>query len=363
VKGKIGYIAPEQALAGDVDPRTDVFATGVVLWEALTGTRLFKGDTDAATLNQTMRGEIANPSSVRDEVPPELDAVVLRALSRQPEERYASARAMRQCLAPFAGQVDARSLSLLMSELFAEELFEQRRVVTTCMRESETAPPSASYRQPSSTSAIVIPSLSNAEPTSSVSKVVADMRKGQRVALRVGLVALGLGLGLSAVIVQRSVLPARASGAVQASTPTRPSLSPARVQPPSPALVHASQPPPATTALPKVAPAQLKADTPNVSRAVAPRASREHAGAAAAEARARDAASNLGLLTLDSTPWSIVSVDGKTLGQTPLVGIKLPVPAGVHQLTLKNPELAMQTTYTVTIEAGKTFSRRVGLEK
>ena len=67
-----------------------------------------------------------------------------------------------------------------------------------------------------------------------------------------------------------------------------------------------------------------------------------------------------GLLTLDTTPWSVVSVGGKTLGQTPLIGVKLP--AGVHTLTLKNPELGVETTYVVTIEAGKKHTRRIGLE-
>jgi serine/threonine-protein kinase len=67
-----------------------------------------------------------------------------------------------------------------------------------------------------------------------------------------------------------------------------------------------------------------------------------------------------GLLTFDTTPWSIVSVGGRALGQTPLIKVKLP--AGVHTLVLKNPELGLETTYLVKIEAGKAQSRRIGLE-
>jgi serine/threonine-protein kinase len=73
-----------------------------------------------------------------------------------------------------------------------------------------------------------------------------------------------------------------------------------------------------------------------------------------------EAAPTAGFLTIDTTPWSIVSVGGKSLGQTPLVGVKLP--AGAQTLSLRNPELGIETQYPVTIEPGKTLVRRVGLE-
>ena len=69
---------------------------------------------------------------------------------------------------------------------------------------------------------------------------------------------------------------------------------------------------------------------------------------------------SFGQLTLDTSPWSIVSVGGKMLGQTPLVGVKLP--AGTQMLSLKNPEQGIDTSYPVLIEAGKTTVRRIGIE-
>jgi serine/threonine-protein kinase len=68
----------------------------------------------------------------------------------------------------------------------------------------------------------------------------------------------------------------------------------------------------------------------------------------------------MGTLILDTTPWSIVSMGGKTLGSTPILGAKLS--PGPHTLTLRNPDLGIETEYTVTIEAGKTTSKRLGLE-
>jgi serine/threonine-protein kinase len=73
-----------------------------------------------------------------------------------------------------------------------------------------------------------------------------------------------------------------------------------------------------------------------------------------------EAAEAFGFLTIDTTPWSFVSMGGKPLGQTPLVGVKLPV--GVHVLSLKSPDTGRETSYTVNIEPGRTVARRVGLE-
>jgi serine/threonine-protein kinase len=67
-----------------------------------------------------------------------------------------------------------------------------------------------------------------------------------------------------------------------------------------------------------------------------------------------------GFLTVDTSPWSLVSEGGKALGQTPLVHVELPV--GVHVLVLKNPELGIETSYTVTIQPGKTLVKRIGIE-
>ncbi|MBX3184038.1 MAG: protein kinase [Polyangiaceae bacterium] len=91
VKGKIAYMAPEQLASGDIDRRVDVFAAGVVLWESLTGKRLFAGQDLAETLGRITQAPVAPPSSLRPEVPPEVDAIVLKALAKTPGERFASA--------------------------------------------------------------------------------------------------------------------------------------------------------------------------------------------------------------------------------------------------------------------------------
>ena len=90
LKGKVAYMAPEQARGAKVDARTDIFALGVVLHEMLTGSRLFQGDTETETLGRVLYGDIPSPSTLSADVPPTLDAIVMRALERDPSKRYAA---------------------------------------------------------------------------------------------------------------------------------------------------------------------------------------------------------------------------------------------------------------------------------
>jgi eukaryotic-like serine/threonine-protein kinase len=94
VRGKFSYMAPEQLLGRPVTRLGDVYAAGVVLWELLTGTRLFTGDDARAVCAAVLRGEIARPSSVMPSVSPELDAIVARATARDVADRYLTASDM-----------------------------------------------------------------------------------------------------------------------------------------------------------------------------------------------------------------------------------------------------------------------------
>jgi serine/threonine-protein kinase len=88
LKGKFGYLSPEQVEGRDVDHRADLFSCGVVLHEALTGRRLFKGANDLQTLAMVRATRVEPPSLLNPSVPPELDAICLRALAANPQDRY-----------------------------------------------------------------------------------------------------------------------------------------------------------------------------------------------------------------------------------------------------------------------------------
>lgn len=101
VKGKFGYLSPEAAHGEDVDLRTDIFAVGILLWEMLTGRRLFLGDTDYQTLEQVRAARTRPVSSIRPDIPPELDQLLARALERDTDKRFQTAQSFAQALAQF----------------------------------------------------------------------------------------------------------------------------------------------------------------------------------------------------------------------------------------------------------------------
>jgi serine/threonine-protein kinase len=104
LKGTLPYMAPENLRGHEVTVRSDIHAVGCVLWETLTGERLFKGENEAVILGRVLEGVRRAPSAAGATVPPELDAAVLRALEREPELRYHDAgdmeRALRSALPP-----------------------------------------------------------------------------------------------------------------------------------------------------------------------------------------------------------------------------------------------------------------------
>jgi hypothetical protein len=98
LKGKLGYMAPEQLAGSPVDRRTDIFGMGVLLFECTTGRRLFVGDNEFAVMNQIARGQVPRPSTLVAGYLPGLEDIVLRALATDPGARYATAEALRCAL-------------------------------------------------------------------------------------------------------------------------------------------------------------------------------------------------------------------------------------------------------------------------
>ncbi len=133
VKGTFPYMAPEQMTAASVDRRVDVWALGAVLWELLTLRRLFLRDTDVNTMYAVLSSEIERPSKHRSDVSPELDEIVLKALCRNPDERWQTAREMGKALRRVLSQqeelVGPAELADWMSELFPDGETHKRRLM------------------------------------------------------------------------------------------------------------------------------------------------------------------------------------------------------------------------------------------
>jgi len=152
LKGKLGYMAPEQVLGKRIDPRTDVFAMGVVLWEALTGTRLWAGIPEPAIIGRLASGMIPTVRSVKPDVPEELDAICACAMSVDPDHRFATALDFQSAVDAFIAKMTVtpkrRDLAQLMNSMFAEQRKRLRDVLEDALsgrtrNDTERPPPLA----------------------------------------------------------------------------------------------------------------------------------------------------------------------------------------------------------------------------
>ena len=126
VKGKCSYMSPEQARGKPLDGRSDMFALCAIGWEILAGRKLFEGDSDFAILNAVLTQDIPPPSSVNPDVPPELDAILLKGLERDRDARHPDMAALEKELRNFefrhAKGLDEIAVAPYLADLFADEL-------------------------------------------------------------------------------------------------------------------------------------------------------------------------------------------------------------------------------------------------
>ncbi|MGH7328327.1 MAG: protein kinase domain-containing protein, partial [Polyangiaceae bacterium] len=133
LKGKVPYMSPEQARGDNIDHRSDIFATGVMLFELTTGRRLFKGASEYETLKLICDRDYPRPSQVLSGYPPPLERIVMRALEKDREERYQSAREMQHDLEVFIRDervaVSTVAMNEFMQGLFEEKLASQKQAL------------------------------------------------------------------------------------------------------------------------------------------------------------------------------------------------------------------------------------------
>lgn len=130
LKGKVPYMSPEQARGEEIDWRSDIFAVGIILFELTTGKRLFKGRSELETLRLICDRNYPRPSQVRPGYPPRLESIVMRALAKDREQRYQSARALQEDLEAYIREerlvVSTLRLRDWMESLFTDKLAQQK---------------------------------------------------------------------------------------------------------------------------------------------------------------------------------------------------------------------------------------------
>ena len=141
LKGKLSYMAPEQARGKGIDRRSDIFAMGIVLWELLVRKRLFKGDGEAETLNKVMNEPIPTLRAANPDVHPALEAVCMKALERDMDKRFSSAADFADALEAAAHESGTfgshRDVAAHLDSVIGTDISQQRDAVRAWLARSE----------------------------------------------------------------------------------------------------------------------------------------------------------------------------------------------------------------------------------
>lgn len=141
VRGTLAYMAPEQLTGGALSSAADIYGAGVVLWEALTGRLLFDGESEGAITRQILDHDFAAPSTIRPGLPRALDAVVMRAVARSPDARFATALEMALALETALAPAPAEDVARWVEERAGETIAARRRALDAPIAIADDEPP------------------------------------------------------------------------------------------------------------------------------------------------------------------------------------------------------------------------------
>jgi serine/threonine-protein kinase len=325
VKGKLGYMSPEQVRGSSLDARSDVFSLGIVLWECLAGARLFARESDLTTLRAISEEDAPSPAARNPDAPEALCRIALRALARNQAHRFASAEELRAVLVDYIRSSHAEADTIAIGR-FMQGLFESRFRTKSEMIERTLA----GDRVPDASRILQVGSTT---PGSTTPEQMKTRRRWWPYELLLLLLLAG-GVALFLTVTDRS------SGTASQETTIRPEpvdkpIAPAprpgddRLRPGDGDGDGASAEP--------VVPAKIRVKSKE------PRT-------------ARHRPKKTGKLRLMTTPWVSIYHRGRKIGQTPLVDVEFP--AGVVELRAVNPEAGIDRRIRVRIKAGETVIKR-----
>ncbi len=407
LKGKIAYMAPEQAMGDATDRRADLFAMGIVLWELVTRQRIWGKDAPSAVLHKLINLPVPRMSTVIPDIDPKLDAIVAKALEKSPDQRFQTAEEMREALERWiaeSGQIVRQNdIGKRVSTMFANVRAEVRRQIQAHMAAVDRATDSVEIAALNAqalnrvgarfTASGSLPTLGSASSPGSgsgsdgvgaigvdsgsgsgvmqfspagtqqiaASAVPAPKKRGASIAVVVSL--MFVAVVLAAFVVPRFLARSRQDGAPSASiaaertsTPT-PSASAEQPLASAAPSATASAQVPADTASAKPKPAWMLYDAGRPLMPLRPTAT---ATGASTDTPPSDTPTGPGFLTLDTVPWTRLG-GGRSLGTTPIIGVSLS--PGPHTLVLENPGEGIQTTVNVNIKSGEKTGRRLVLKQ
>jgi serine/threonine protein kinase len=351
-KGKVPYMSPEQCRGEPLDRRSDIFSLGIMLHEMTLGRRLFRGETDFQILKQIVEGPIARPSQIEPSYDPELDAIVMRALERDPKRRFASARELQEALEELAHQRRLRlsplSLADFVRALFGDQVGAWERAAAASDREqlqehlaTVLAVRQADLAAEESAGGDESEPLAPASPPPSVDVALESFELRPRRGSRVGLVLAGALAAAIAVVAWR----ARVQPPANAPSANAPSSAPANA--PQNAAANA-----AWANAPAGNAPSLNAAAARSAAAIDP-ASPDAVGAAPAAA----------LLDVQTVPdGAELILDGKLLAQHSPARLAGITPGATHTLVVRLPGHA-GVAQRFSLDAGEEASMEIDLRR
>ncbi|HTQ07073.1 MAG TPA: serine/threonine-protein kinase [Polyangiaceae bacterium] len=256
LKGKLAYMAPEQAQGDALDRRADIFSAGVLTWETLAAKRLFKADNEAATLQRVMNDPVPDLTQIAPHLSRELADAVHRGLERDPAQRYQTAAEFADAIEAAAATRDGiavpREVAAFVKETLGEEIEQQREAVRAWLARSEPSRPLT----PLTPSSVSVGAMSIPEGAHSVTRDLSG-RPGQtrsRVRVAVLAVLVTAVAGLGGFLARGSRAPAPPTVASRPPPPVTAAAAPAPAPPPAATTLETATPVTTPDALPSAVP-------------------------------------------------------------------------------------------------------------
>jgi serine/threonine protein kinase len=345
IKGKPAYMAPEQLKNQPMDHRTDIFAASVVLYELLTGHRLFVGDNVYAVAKSIEESIIVPPSHLVGVLPPGLDDVVMRGLDRDPDRRFQSALDMAQTLGNVVAKTEDETLEQYATHDLAQDRLKHLEWLQQAIfgtegqdglgrsKDVKTAPLKFTCLTVELADPVVTPDyLIHADINTTG---VAPRRFGRKTALRLFLFVLlaGLSTGAMALFWDRG-RPEKIAGPIR-TQPVVPEQEPAPAPEPEPPPVLDLEEEEEPAVKPKK---KSKPRRRRVRRTGMPKTTvlRSPETVLKLPERVVVPPQTFGLITIATEPYANVRIDGKEVGTTPIFRRKITV--GQHEIVLISPD-------------------------
>ena len=331
LKGKFAYMAPEQTRGATMDHRVDLFALGIVMWEALSGKVLFDANNNLDVVQRVRQRQAPSLASIREDVPEELSKLISELLEKKPDQR------------PSTSQEVADKVEQLLASI---GLFDGHKRILAQLAQNNPRTsgfkhvPSggATLKAQSQAPKVLVKEL-NQEDIGT--ELVREKAKSQK-RLWSGLIGMGiLGAALLMLVLApqtptTSAPPPTQSPPVPQPAQTPPAPKPAQARPsPKPEVLPTSQPQPVKRA---------KLTKPAIKKTAA----------------AKPPPNGFGQLSLSSAPWGWVEIDGQKLEKhTPIRDLRLS--SGKHQVRIFNPELNLERRFEVEISPQKSVLKKINL--